>query len=423
MPFEIIRDDITHSSLEAVVCPSGNDMVPHGGVSVAIFSSAGTRLMRECSKIGFCPQGGAVLTRGHDLKAKYIIHTVGPQWQGGNNGEEQVLRSCYRSCLTLAKNKGISSLAFPLIASGSYGYPKAQAIRIATEEIGAFLLKNEDLLVHLVIYDLDAFRAGSRMFHRISSYVDEHYVSAHATPRNYDRMAQAMKNAGVTESPLLMDAPLVVYPTLNAEKAFICPKCQQPIRKGARFCGQCGSRLEDTAVFEGLPAAPAPRPDATTMLYPTKSQKTPQKLWPVVEEAPAAPAFMAPAAAPAPGKTLEGRLQHLSDPFSTYLLHLIDLSGKTDAEVYKKANIDRKLFSKIRSNPSYQPKKATALALAIALELNLDDTTDLLQRAGYALSPANKFDLIISYFIENGNYNIFEINEALFCFEQQLLGA
>lgn len=415
MPFEIIRDDITHSSLEAIVCPSGSDMVPQGGVSAAIFTAAGPRLMRECRKVGICPRGGAVLTRGHDLNAKYIIHTVGPQWKGGNSGEEQLLRSCYRSCLTLAKNMGVASVAFPLIASGSYGYPKAQAIRVATEEIGAFLLENEDLLVHLVIYDLDAFKAGSRMFETISSYVDEHYVSAHSAPDSIQRLSlrKAMAEAGITETPLLMDAPVVVHPTIPGHKGGICPKCQQPIRTGVRFCGQCGARLEDTAVFEGRPVAPAASPDAATMLYPAAPQKTARKLWPAEPAAPAA----------APRKTLEDRLAHLSDPFSTYLLHLIDLSGKTDAEVYKKANIDRKLFSKIRSNPHYQPKKTTALALAVALELNLDDTRDLLQRAGYALSPANKFDLIISYFIENGNYNIFEINEALFCFEQQLLGA
>lgn len=420
MPFEIIRDDITHSTLEALVCPSGSDMVPEGGVSAAIFTAAGSRLMRECRKVGVCPRGGAVLTRGHDLKTKYIIHTVGPQWKGGSSGEEQLLRSCYRSCLTLAKNSGIASVAFPLIASGTYGYPKAQAIRIATEEIGAFLLENEDMLVQLVIYDLEAFKAGSRMFETISSYVDEHYIAAHTAPSNSQRHAlrQAMSEAGITETPLLMDAPVVMYPTIPGQKGSICPKCQQPIRRDARFCGQCGARLEDTTVFETADKAPAPSVEAATMRYTASSKKAPQKLWPALSAA--APS---PDTTPGAKKTLESRLSHLSDPFSTYLLHLIDLSGKTDAEIYKKANIDRKLFSKIRSNPHYQPKKTTALALAVALELSLDDTADLLQRAGYALSPANKFDLIISYFIENGNYNIFEINEALFCFEQQLLGA
>ncbi len=409
MPFEIIQDDIIHSGLEAIVCPSGTDMVPGGGVSYAIFNAAGTKLMRECSKIGYCPPGGAVITRGHNLKAQYVIHTVGPQWKGGTAGEEETLRNCYRSCLTLAQERRLASIAFPLISSGTYGYPKAQAIRVATEEIGGFLLTNEDMLVQLVIYDMDAYRAGSSMFRRISSYVDQHYMETH--PPRRDRraeMQEKMAQAGVTLSPLLMNEPIVARP-VPVEKAMLCAFCQQPIRARARFCGYCGSRVEQ------------PRDD--------DGAKVAEKLWP--REAAPMPEFAAmPVACAAMAaeperkkKTLEGQIAHLSDPFSVYLLHLIDLSGKKDSEVYKKANIDRKLFSKIRSNPNYQPKKITVIAFAIALELNLDDTQDLLQRAGFALSPANMFDLIITHFIETGNYNIFDINEALFCYDQQLLGA
>ena len=419
MPFEIIRDDITRSNMEAIVCPSGEDMVPSGGVSQAIFSAAGPRLLREVRKVGHCPTGGAVVTRGHDLHAKYIIHTAGPRWKDGASGEEEALRSCYRSCLALAEQESIGSVAFPLIASGSFGYPKARAIRVATEEIGAFLLQHEDIHVQLVIFDMEAYRAGSAMFKRISSFVDENYVSHQYSQGDRARLAEAMAEAGVTETPLLRSEPVVVRPQLGGKRAAICPGCMAPVRSGMRFCGQCGRKLEEIREF--APAAAAPAPEAreeATVLYSAAPKKDVKKLWPQTPAAPAPIKAKAPAA-----RTLESRLQHLSDPFSTYLLHLIDLSGKTDAEVYKKANIDRKLFSKIRSNPNYQPKKTTALALAVALELNIDDTADLLQRAGYALSPANKFDLIISWFIENGNYNIFEINEALFCFEQQLLGA
>lgn len=416
MPFEIIRDDITRSAMEAIVCPSGEDMVPSGGVSHAIFSAAGPRLLREVRKVGLCPTGGAVLTRGHELPAKYIIHTAGPRWQGGGSGEEDALRSCYRSCLTLAEQEGISSVAFPLIASGSFGYPKARAIRVATEEIGAFLLEHEEIHVQLVIFDVEAYRAGSTMFQKISSFVDENYVAQAECASSRSLLLDAMAEAGVTETPLLRSTPVVVRPRLGGERAAICPRCMAPVRPGMRFCGQCGNKLEEpvTEYSPAPTAAPAPaKGQEDTVLYSLAPKKEAKKLWPKLD---------APAPAPQ-ARTLEGRLQHLSDPFSTYLLHLIDLSGKTDAEVYKKANIDRKLFSKIRSNPNYQPKKTTALALAVALELNIDDTADLLRRAGYALSPANKFDLIISWFIETGNYNIFEINEALFCFDQQLLGA
>ena len=134
-------------------------------------------------------------------------------------------------------------------------------------------------------------------------------------------------------------------------------------------------------------------------------------------------AMPAPMMAPKAAGGLDDLLAHLDAGFSETLLKLIDRSGKKDAEVYKKANVDRKLFSKIRNNPDYKPSKSTAIAFAIALELDLDETRDLIARAGYALSASSKFDVIIEYFIGQKKYDIFEINEALFAFDQSLLGA
>jgi hypothetical protein len=137
--------------------------------------------------------------------------------------------------------------------------------------------------------------------------------------------------------------------------------------------------------------------------------------------APTAPVAMA-AHADMAAPDLDHLVQHLDEPFSDTLLRLIDAKGKTDVEVYKRANLDRKLFSKIRTGKGYTPKKPTILALAVALELTLAETDDLLERAGYALSHASKFDVIVEYFITKGNYNIYEINEVLFQYDQPLLG-
>ena len=335
MPLSIVRNDITTMAVDAIVNAANESLLGGGGVDGAIHRAAGPELLRECRTLGGCRTGQAKLTKGYRLPARYIIHTVGPVWRGGGCGERELLRSAYRSSLELALAHGCETVAFPLISSGVYGYPKDQALKVAVDTIGDFLLSH-DMTVYLVIFDRAAFTIGGKLFADIAAYIDDRYVDAHTDSREAQR------------------------------------------RRAMRF-----------------QAAPPPSMEA--------------ELW-------------APAPCRAAPGSLDEALDRLDESFSQMLLRKIDERGLTDAQCYKKANIDRKLFSKIRSDIHYKPSKPTAMAFAIALELPLEEAREMLQKAGFAFSPASKFDIIVEYFIAHQNYNIFEINEALFAFDQSLLG-
>ena len=329
MPLEIVRNDITKMKVDAIVNAAKESLLGGGGVDGCIRRAAGPELLQECRTLGGCRTGEAKITGAYRLPCRYIIHTVGPVWNGGKYGEREQLASCYRTSLALAKERGCETVAFPLISSGIFGYPKDQALRVAVDTIREFLAEN-DMTVYIVIFDRAAYQIGNKLFADIAAYIDDHYVDAHTDSRR-----ERMRRMGVVESRML-------------------------------------------TAYEDAPMA---------------------------------------------ASGLDEALAHLDAGFSEMLLKLIDRSGKKDAEVYKKANVDRKLFSKIRNNPDYKPSKPTAVAFAIALELSLPETRDLIARAGYALSPSSKFDVIIEYFIMQRDYDIFKINEALFAFDQSLLGA
>lgn len=337
MPLMIVRNDITTMKVDAIVNAANESLLGGGGVDGAIHRAAGPELLAECRTLGGCRTGQAKITRGYRLPAKYVIHTVGPMWRGGGHGEREMLESAYRSSLALAVENHCETVAFPLISSGIFGYPKDQALKVAVDTIGDFLLQH-DLTVYLVIFDRASYTIGGKLFSDIAAYIDDRYVEEHSNLRaEHSRQAELLARS--------------------------------------------------LSLFET---------EATT-----------------------APAAASGKAAPA---SLEDALGQLDESFSEMLLRKIDEKGMTDAQCYKKANIDRKLFSKIRSDIHYKPSKPTAMAFAIALELPLKEAQDLLQKAGFAFSHASKFDIIVEYFIAHGNYNIFEINEALFAFDQSLLG-
>lgn len=335
MPLQIMRNDITKVRCDAIVNAANPSLLGGGGVDGAIHMAAGPGLLEECRTLGGCRTGQAKLTGAYHLPCRYVIHTVGPVWRGGQHGEEELLRSCYRESLYLAMAHGCKSVAFPLISSGVYGYPKAQALQVAVDTIREFF-EDHDMEVIIVVYDKTGFQISRELMDDVAEYIDEHYVEAHHLPRE-----------GYGSSFL-------------------------PLR-------------------EGMPMGAVVKEDAGPY-------------------------------APSDNKALSDLLEHLDESFSQMLLRKIDERGMKDAECYKKANIDRKLFSKIRSDIHYKPRKTTVLAFAIALELSLEETKEMLLKAGYALSHSNKFDVIVEYFIRNHNYNIFQINEVLFAFDQSLLG-
>ncbi len=339
MPLEIVRNDITKMAVDAIVNAANSSLLGGGGVDGCIHRAAGPELLTECRTLGGCDTGDAKITKAYRLPCKYVIHTVGPIWNGGYSGEREQLVSCYQTSLKLAKKAGCETVAFPLISSGIFGYPKDQALRVAIDTISSFLLEN-DMTVYLVIFSRGTYQISSKLFSDIREYIDDRYV-AEQEARWPDRRRRDISGT---------------KHILSAEA--------------------CRDAMVAPAAVAGIQAA----------------------------------------------KSLDDAVKQIDESFSEMLLRKIDESGMSDAECYKKANIDRKLFSKIRSDKLYKPSKTTAIAFAIALELSLTETKDMLMKAGFALSHSNKFDIIIEFFIEHGNYNIFEINEALFAFDQSLLG-
>ena len=339
MPFEIVRNDITKMAVDAIVNTANPKPAIGAGTDAMIHKAAGPALLAARQKIGCMAVGSAAITPAYDLNAKYVIHTVGPMWVDGNHDEEMLLRSCYENSLQLALDHKCESIAFPLISTGTYGFPKDKALQLAISAFSRFLL-NHEMQIYLVVFDCVSFKLSEKLFQNVASYIDQNYVDE-CQPKAYS-MSQSV--------------------------------CDD--RQHSRRINVCESS------------------------------------WTLDEVMPC----------PVAAVSLADMLKQADAGFTQTLLQLIDKTGKKDSEIYKKANISKQHFSKIRNNPDYKPTKATALALAIALELDLEQTKDLIGRAGYALTNSSKFDLIIQFFIQQKNYNIVEINIALYEFDQNLLG-
>lgn len=343
MSFEIVRNDITQMSVDAIVNTANPKPVIGSGTDAMIHKAAGPRLLIARQSIGDIPCGSAAVTPAYNLNAQYVIHTVGPVWQGGSHGEGDLLRRCYENALHLALKYHCQSIAFPLISTGNYGFPKDLALQIAISVFSSFLLEHE-MQIFLVVFDRTAFQLSEKLFHSITSYIDENFVDACSASARTENLQRTRRTTADAMLPCENRAPL-------------------------------------------------------GMEYPLATQEIGK------------------------ARSLADSLQQTDAGFSETLLKLIDKTGKKDSEIYKKACISKQHFSKIRNNPHYQPTKPTAIAFALALELDLEATYDLIGRAGFTLSKSSKFDLIIHYFIEHKEYNVVAINVALYEFDQPLLGS
>ena len=409
MPLLIVRNDITKMAVDAIVNAANSSLLGGGGVDGCIHRAAGEGLLAECRALGGCETGSAKITGAYNLPCRYVIHAVGPMWIDGKHNEREQLESCYRVSLRLAREHACESVAFPLISSGIYGYPKDKALQVAMEVIGSFLLEN-DMTVYIVVFDKAAYRISEKLFADITEYIDDVYVDAH-TDESEERRR---RNLFVRMAPKPLQAKSKATPCAAPEDAWAEP---EP--------APCAAPEDACAKPDMAPCAPPEdaraKPDMTPCAPPEGARAKPKP-------APCAPSEgmwtkPTPFSCASAAEDLDARLSRLDESFSQMLLRKIDERGMTDAACYKKANIDRKLFSKIRSDIHYQPSKPTVIAFAISLELSLAETKELLAKAGFALSHSNKFDVIIEYFISRGNYRILEINEALFAFDQSLLGA
>lgn len=374
MSFKIERNDITKVSADAIVNTANPMPTVGAGTDTAIYKAAGyEELIEERRKIGVIPRGESRATPSFKLEkngVKFIIHTIGVFWQGGSKGETDILRSCYKTSLKTAVDLGCKSIAIPFLATGSYCFPKELALQIAVEEISKFLLENE-IDVKLIVYDRKSFKISEKLFSDVEDYLQKNLTDEDES----DFFSDALKSCKIDSSE-----------DFEEERERIGRKKQaQRIKK----------RESSPIIGAALTSAEIP------VIHNLES---------------ACEATIAPVDVDA--FIQKGQTKNFQDTLQS----LIAERNLPNADIWKKADMDRKFFSKIISTKDYVPKKKPVMALGLALELPLEDFERFLAAAGYAFMPSDRFDLIIKYCVMNKIYNIVKVDMILDDHGQECFG-
>ena len=354
MTFKIVRNDITKVKADVIVNTANQNPICASGTDLAIYEAAGKeKLLAERVAIGKIARGHIAVTGAYNLKAKYIIHTVGPIWTDGKHHEFEILENCYRKSLQKALKLKCESIAFPLISTGTYGFPKDKALQIAVSVFSQFLTENEMEII-LVVFDKRAFQLSGQIVGDIDSYIDANYV------REIYKKEYPIKSRRSTRIKELEEKDF-------NEEMLQRDKDNYPLEE-----------MADTGMTELL--------------------------------------------VPLENISLEDQLANIGASFHDKLFELIDEAHLDNKDVWKRANLDRKHFSKIQCDQNYHPKKKTVMALCIALQLDLEQARDLLARADWAFSPSSKVDLIVQKAIIDKQYDIMQLNVTLFKYTNEILG-
>jgi len=354
LPLYFERNDITLMKVDAIVNAANNSLLGGGGVDGCIHRAAGPELLAECMTLHGCETGKAKITKGYRLPAKYVIHTVGPCWMDGKHQERELLTSCYRTSLCLAHEHACESVAFPLISSGIYGYPKEEALQVAVETIEEFL-EETDMCVYLIVFDHEAFRLTREKYADVEEFISNSAV-------------EKMKE------------------TDSRRRRIYGNRVGNALQMEDRDDSVCS----DSVYMESL-------------CLPCKKVEEPDTL--------------------AKSENLDDVLKQVKDEFREYLFAKIDESGLTDAKCYTKANVDRRVFSKMKK-PGYRPSKETVIAFGFALNMNQSEMTELVERAGYSFRPKNnRFDAIIAYCLSKGIESVLDVNILLYEYNEKQLGS